>query len=184
MHPKNSFGLVQIYWGNGKGKTTASLGLALRALGRGFSVHLIQFMKGGIEGNPDFEEYGELKALREFKNFSHRRFGTKKWIVGKPEPEHIEQGKEALDYSKKTVSSGEYDLVVVDEILYAVQLGVVSEDDVLHLIDAKAKNTELVLTGSHKPFEKIFARADLVTEMKKHKHPFDAGTIARRGIEF
>ena len=180
----NSFGLVQIYWGNGKGKTTASLGLALRALGRGAKVHLVQFMKGGIEGNSDFEEYGELKALRNFEDVSHKRFGVKKWVIGKPSEEHIAQGKEALDYSVEIVSSGNYDLVIVDEILYAVQLGVLQEEDVLRLIDSKAKNTELVLTGSHKPFEKIFARADLVTEMKKHKHPFDKGIPARFGVEY
>ncbi len=181
---ENGFGLVQIYWGNGKGKTTASLGLILRALGRGFRAHLLQFMKGGIEGNDDFEEYGELKSLSKFENFSHKRFGVKKWVIGKPEPEHIAQGAEAIEYAKKAVSSGKYDLVVVDEILYAVQLGVISEEDVLSVIDSKAKGTELVLTGSHKPFEKIFARADLVTEMKKHKHPFDKGIVARKGIEF
>jgi len=184
MGEKNSFGLVQIYWGNGKGKTTASLGLALRALGYGAKVHLVQFMKGGIEGNSDFEEYGELKALAKFKNFSHKRFGVKKWVIGKPEPEHIAQGKEALEYSIQKASSGIYDILIIDEILYAVQLGVLHEDDVLRLIDSKAAHTELVLTGSHKPFERIFARADLVSEIKKHKHPFDSGIPARKGLEF
>ncbi len=178
------FGLVQVYWGNGKGKTTASLGLALRALGRGFNIHLIQFMKGGIEGNKDFEEYGELKSLSKFENFSHKRFGVKKWVIGQPGQEHLEQGQKALNYGIGAVSSGKYDLVILDEILYAVQLGVVSEEDVLRVIGAKAKNTELVLTGSHRPFEKIFARADLVSEVKKHKHPFDSGIGARFGIEF
>ncbi len=178
------FGLVQIYWGDGKGKTTASLGLALRALGRGFRVHLVQFMKGGIAGNKDFEEYGELLALKKFRNFSHKRFGVKKWVIGRPGQEHIAQGKEALEYSLRIAGSGKYDLVIIDEILYAVQLDVLQEDDVLRIIDSKAKNTELVLTGSHKSFEKIFARVDLVTEMKKHSHPFDKGIGARFGIEF
>lgn len=180
----SSLGLVHVYWGNGKGKTTAALGLALRALGRGLKVHLIQFMKGGIEGNRDFEEYGELAALKKFKNFTFRRFGMKRWIVGKPQADHIGQGKEALKYSNGIVCCADYDLVIIDEILYAIQLGVISEDDVLKVMAAKAKSTELVLTGSHKPFERVFARADLVTEMKKHKHPFDKGIIARRGIEF
>lgn len=184
MVSNSSKGLVQIYWGNGKGKTTASLGLALRALGRDFKVHLIQFMKGGIEGNSDFEEYGELKALKQFANFSQKRFGMKQWIVGKPNKDHLEQGSQALAYSKEIVSSGKYDLVIIDEILYAIQLGVISQEDVLKVIEAKEKNTELVLTGSHKPFEKVFARADLITEMKKHKHPFDKGILARKGIEF
>ncbi len=184
MLAKKSSGLVQVYWGNGKGKTTASLGLCLRALGRGFKVHLIQFMKGGIEGNKDFEEYGELKALKKFADFSVKRFGVKKWVIGKPDSEHLEQGKEALDYSTEAASCGKYDLVVIDEILYAVQLGVIGEEDVLKLIGSKAKGTELVLTGSHKPFPKIFEKADLVTEVKKHKHPFDKGMQARLGVEF
>src|SRR3989344_2919642 len=92
-------GLVHVYFGNGKGKTTASLGLALRALGRGMKVHLIQFMKGGISGVKDFEEFGELKALKEFKNFSVKRFGLEKWFVGKPEEGHLEQATKALDHS-------------------------------------------------------------------------------------
>ena|SRR3989344_5026407 len=184
MEKGAGFGLVQVYWGDGKGKTTASLGLALRAMGRGAKVHLVQFMKGGIEGNADFEEYGELKSLRQFADFSVKRFGVKKWVIGKPEQEHIAQGKEALDYSIAAASSGKYDLVIIDEILYAVQLGVLTEDDVLRLIDSKAKNTELVLTGSHRPFERIFSRADLVSEIKKHRHPFDRGVPARRGLEF
>ena len=183
MHAKKQFGLVQMFWGNGKGKTTAALGEGFRAAGRGFKVHLIQFMKGGIDGNKDFEEYGELKALRQFPNFSHKRFGVKKWVIGKPEPEHLVQGSDALKYAAEIVSSGKYDLVIIDEILYAVQLGVVSEQDVLAVIEAKLANTELVLTGSHRPFPKIFEKADLVTEMKKHKHPFDSGIEARKGIE-
>ena len=180
----NELGLVQVYWGNGKGKTTASLGLCVRALGRGLKVHLVQFMKGGIKGNSDFGEYGELKALKKFRNFSHKRFGMKEWVIGKPGKEHIEQGKNALEYSKKIAASGKYNLVIVDEILYAVQLGVISEGDVLALIASKAKNTELVLTGSHRPFPAIFAKADLVTEVRKVKHPFDNGIPARKGMEF
>ena len=178
-----SGGLVHVFF-NGKGKTTASLGLALRALGRGLKVHLVQFLKGGIEGNKDFEEYGELKALKKFGNFSVKRFGLKKWVVGKPDAEHLEQASKALEFTLESVSTGKFDLVVVDEILYAIQLGLISEEDVLRVIEAKAENTELALTGSHKPLEKVFARADYVTEIKKVKHPFDKGIIARKGVEF
>jgi cob(I)alamin adenosyltransferase len=181
---KRVTGLVQVYWGNGKGKTTAALGLCVRALGRGLKVHLVQFMKGGIEGNKDFEEYGELMSLKDFKNFSYKRFGMKKWVVGKPEPDHLAQAEIALEHSKKVVSSGVYDVVVLDEILYAIQLGLITESDVLELIKSKSKYSELVLTGSHIPFEAVFNMADLVTEMKKHKHPFDVGIPARKGIEF
>ncbi len=178
------FGLVQVFWGNGKGKTTAALGQALRCLGRGFKVHLIQFMKGGIKTEKDFEEYGELIALKKFKNFSVQRFGLKEWVIGKPKPEHIKQAIHALEAAKNSAGSKKFDIVIVDEILYAIQMGLLSEENVLELISAKAANVELILTGSHKPFEKIFEKADLVTEIKKWKHPFDKGITARIGTEF
>lgn len=181
---KNEFGLVQVFWGNGKGKTTAALGTALRVLGRGYKVHLVQFLKGGIDGTKAFDEYGELLALKKFENFSFERFGFREWVVGKPKPEHMAQAQRALAATKSAVASAKFDLVVVDECLYAIQLGVISEAEVLSLIAAKAKNTELILTGSHKPLEKIFAQANLVTEVRKVKHPFDAGISARKGIEF
>ncbi|MAG18072.1 MAG: cob(I)yrinic acid a,c-diamide adenosyltransferase [Candidatus Diapherotrites archaeon] len=184
MESKPNLGQIQVYWGNGKGKTTAALGLALRVLGRGFNVHLVQFMKFGIEENKDFDEPGEIIALTKFENFSYKKFGMKKWVVGKPEQEHLDQAKKALEHSAESVSSGKFDLVIVDEILYGIQLGLVKEEDVLKLMDSKNEKTELVLTGSHKPFEKIFEKADLVSEIKKHKHPFDNGVIARKGIEF
>ncbi len=172
-----------MYWGSGKGKTTAALGLCLRALGRGFKVHLVQFLKGGIKGVNDFEEYGELVSLKRFSNFSFKRFGVKEWFVGEPSDEHVSVAKSALNYSFEVVNAG-FDLVVLDELLYAVQFGLVDEDSVLKLIDCKAKNVELVLTGSHKPFPRIFDKANLVTEVRKVKHPFDFGVGARKGIEF
>ncbi len=183
MEEKNT-GLIQIYWGNGKGKTTAALGLACRALGRNMKVHLIQFMKGGIENNKDFEEYGELKTLSKIKGFSYKRFGIKKWVIGKPTKEHIEQAKKALKHAEKTLTKGKHAIVIIDEILYAIQLGLIKEQEVINLIEKKAKNTELILTGSQKPYKKIFDKADLVSEIKKHKHPFDQGIGARKGIEY
>ncbi|MFH1391707.1 MAG: cob(I)yrinic acid a,c-diamide adenosyltransferase [Candidatus Diapherotrites archaeon] len=184
MESKPNFGQIQVYWGNGKGKTTAALGLALRVLGRGFKVHLIQFMKFGIKENKDFDESGEINALKKIDNFSHKRFGVKKWVIGKPEQDQLDQAKKALEHSIESVSSGNFDLVIVDEILYAIHFNFVTEEDVLKLIDSKNEKTELVLTGSHKPFEKIFEKADLVSEIKKNKHPFDKGVTARPGIEF
>ena len=178
------FGLVQVFWGNGKGKTTAAIGQGLRALGRGFKVHLIQFMKSGIEGNPDFQEYGELKALKQFPNFTVERYGTPAWVIGKPKPEHIRAASEALVASKRAAASGKFDLLIVDEILYAVQLGLIAEKDVLELIRGKAKGTELLLTGSHQALPSVFEAADLVTEVRKVKHPFDKGIVARIGTEF
>src|SRR3989344_5245235 len=118
------FGLVQVFWGNGKGKTTAALGTALRALGRGYRVHLVQFMKGGIKGTGEFEEYGELLALKRFENFSFERFGFKEWVIGKPKPQHLKEAQKTLQSAKKALVSKKYDLVIIDECLYGVQLGV------------------------------------------------------------
>ncbi len=182
--PEKNFGMVQVFWGSGRGKTSAALGTALRALGRGFNVHLVQFLKGGIEGTESFDDYGELIALNKFPNFSFERFGFREWVIGNPKPEHMEQAQRALASAKFAVKMGKYDLVVIDECLYAVQLGILPEQEIVELMKSKAKNTELILTGSHRPLEKIFEAADLVTEMRKIKHPFDRGIGARKGIEY
>ena len=178
------FGLVQIFFGNGKGKTTAAIGTAFRALGRGYKVHLVQVMKKGIIGTDAFEEYGELLAAKKFENFSVERFGFKEWVIGEPKKEHIKSAQAGLQSTQKAAAGGKFDIVIFDECLYAVQMGLLKEKDIIELIEKKAKNTELILTGSHKPLEKIFEHADLVTEVKKIKHPFDKGIGARTGIEF
>lgn len=178
-----NYGRILIFYGNGKGKTTAALGTALRMLGYGKKVHLIQFMKAGIEGNKEFEEYGELRALKKFENFSFKRFGIKEWVLS-PREEHINEVKKGLKYSEKILKSGKYDLVILDEILYAVQLNLIKEEDIINLIDKKCDTTELILTGSHKPLKKIFEKADLISEIRKVKHYFDRGILARKGIEF
>lgn len=178
----DELGLISIYWGEGKGKTTAALGLALRALGHGFRVHLIQFFKGGSKAG--FQEYGELIALRRFDRFSVEQFGVSDWIIGRPTPEQLGVGRRALAASREAISSGEYDLVILDEILYAVSLGVLSVEDILQLLRQKAPKTEVVLTGSHVRLPELEAVADLVTEVRKVKHPYDRGIKARRGIEY
>jgi cob(I)alamin adenosyltransferase len=180
----NELGLVQIWWGNGKGKTTAALGMGLRALGRGFKVHLIQFLKGGISGVAAFEEYGELKALKRFENFSFERFGMPEWLIGKPKEGHLTAGRQALAATARALSSGNYDMVIVDECLYAIQMEVISAPDLIRAVQAKAKQTECVLTGSHKRLLEIEAIADLVTEVRKIKHPYDKGIKARFGTEY
>ncbi|MGQ9476980.1 MAG: cob(I)yrinic acid a,c-diamide adenosyltransferase [Candidatus Bipolaricaulia bacterium] len=206
--PKDELGLLSLYWGDGKGKTTAALGLALRALGHGFRVHLIQFFKGGSKSGFQREdpvarggamsdgvgrqearlrdpcEYGELIALRRFENFSFEQFGVSDWIIGEPTPEQKELGRRALAASKEAISSGGYDLVILDEILYAVSLRVLSVDDILGLLEQKAPKTEVVLTGSHQRLPELEALADLVTEFRKIKHPYDRGIKARKGIEY
>ncbi len=178
---KSPLGLVQVFWGNGKGKTTAALGTALRACGNGYTVHLVQFMKNG-SGDPEIEYPGEIKALAQFANFSFKRFGTGSWVIGKPTNEHIAKAREALEYLISCF--GTYDIIIADEILYAVQLDLLSEDEVLQVIKSKPKQQELILTGSHKPYLALFELADLVTEIKKVKHPYDTGIMARKGLEY
>jgi cob(I)alamin adenosyltransferase len=176
-------GLTQIFYGNGKGKTTAALGTALRACGNGFHVHLIQFMKNGAQS---LEEQipGEIKALEKFSTFSWKRFGAGDWIIKSPGPEHIKSVEEALTHLQKTLNSPDSQIIIADEILYAVQLGCLPQEKLVDLIKNKPKEKELILTGSHKPFPKIFELADLVTEVKKEKHPYDQGILARKGIEY
>ena len=184
MRGESRLGQVHVFWGNGKGKTTSSLGTAVRACGNGYRVHLVQFMKNGT-GDSEIDYPGELRLLDKFNNFSFRRFGTGSWVIGKPTKEHIEEVEEAYKYLKSCLTDDyDYDLVIADEILYAVQLGLLDERKVIDLIENKPKNKELILTGSHKPFPSIFEKADLVTEVKKIKHPYDKGILARRGIEY
>ncbi|MDO8509389.1 MAG: cob(I)yrinic acid a,c-diamide adenosyltransferase [Nanoarchaeota archaeon] len=179
---KSQLGQVQIFWGNGKGKTTSALGTALRACGNGYKVHLVQFMKNGT-GDAEIDYPGEIRALEKFNNFSFTRFGTGSWVIGKPKPHHIEKVNEAFTYLIHSLLQ-DYDIIIADEILYAVQLGLLEENQVIELIKSKPKNKELILTGSHIPFPNIFELADLVTEVRKHKHPYDSGIMARKGIEY
>jgi cob(I)alamin adenosyltransferase len=179
---KETLGLTQIYWGNGKGKTTSALGTALRATGNNFSVHLIQFMKGGASS---LEEQipGEIKSLEKFPNFTYKRFGSGEWVTNTKDSQ-IEEAMKALKHLNDSLNNPEYNIIIADEILYAIQLSLISESDVIELIKNKPQDKELILTGSHIPFPDIFELADLVTEIKKHKHPYDSGIQARKGIEY
>jgi len=179
---KVGLGFTQVFWGNGKGKTTAALGTALRACGSGYKVHLIQFMKNGI-GDPEIDIPGEIKALGQFETFSFRRFGSDGWVIGKPTENQVKAVQEALKYVKSCFLN-DYNIIICDEILYTIQLGLLKEDEVIKLIEEKPKEKELILTGSHIPFPDIFEISQLVTEVKKIKHPYDAGFIARKGVEY
>jgi cob(I)alamin adenosyltransferase len=178
---KHGLGFTQIFWGNGKGKTTSSLGTALRACGNGYKVHLVQFMKNGADS---LEEQipGEIKVLEKFDTFSYKRFGTGGWVIKKPTEAQIAACKEALNYLKDCMKH--YDIVIADEILYAIQLGLLTEDEIINLIDTKPSNVELILTGSHISYPRIFEKAQLVTEIKKEKHPYDQGYVARKGLDY
>ena len=179
---RSHLGQVQVFYGNGKGKTTSALGTALRACGSGYSVHLIQFMKNG-SGDHELDLPGEIKALEKFSNFSFKRFGSGSWVIGKPKEHHVKSVEEAFDYLKAALVQN-FDIIIADEILYAVQLGLLGEEKVIELIQQKPKTKELILTGSHISFPRINALADLVTEIKKIKHPYDSGILARKGIEY
>lgn len=173
-------GLVIVYTGGGKGKTTAALGMALRAVGHGFKVAMIQFIKGSWF-------YGELNSSAKLEpNFELVAAG--KGFVGiiddnKPLEDHVNAAQEALRISREKIASGKYDIIILDEINYAVNLKLITVDDVLELIKIKPKNMTLVLTGNYAK-EKVIEAADLVTEMKEIKHPYREGKKAKRGVDF
>jgi cob(I)alamin adenosyltransferase len=179
---KSNLGHLSIFWGDGKGKSTSAFGTAIRALGNGYKVHLIQLMKNGAS-SLEQQVPGEIDSLSKFYKFTCKRFGAGDWVVGTPNKEHFDSINEGIRHIKEIFKS-DNDIIIVDEILYAIQLGLLTEEDVLELIDARPNDKDLILTGSHIPYQKIFDRADLVTEIKKIKHPYDQGIMARKGLEF
>ncbi len=169
--------LVQIFTGEGKGKTSAALGVVLRALGHGLKVCIVAFMKGGYP-------YGEWEVLSKLPNVKIARFGFRTFTDPKEvRPEEIEQAKQALAAAREAMLGGNYDLVVLDEVNIAVTWKLVELDEVVRLIQDKPPNVELVLTGRHAD-AKLIELADLVTECLKIKHPYDKGIMARKGIDY
>jgi cob(I)alamin adenosyltransferase len=170
-------GLVQIFTGEGKGKTTAALGTVLRALGHGLRVYITIFMKGDYP-------YSEWNILSKMPNVTIARFGFRDFTDPQNvKPEEIEQAKQALTAAREAILSGSYDLVMLDEINVAVAWKLVELDEVVKLIEDKPPNVELILTGRYADIE-LVKMADLVTECLKIKHPYDEGIIARKGIEY
>ena len=177
VKPKLEKGLVQVYTGNGKGKTSAAFGLALRAIGNGFKVFVIQFIKGGFD-------YGELQAVKFLPNLELRAFGRGKFISKMPpDKEDVRLAREGFELAKRVIERGDFDIVILDEINVAIHLKLIKLDEVLNLILNKPKHVELVLTGRNAPAE-IADVADLVTEMKEVKHPYASGVQPRKGIEY
>ena len=170
-------GYVQVYTGSGKGKTTAALGLCLRASGHGLRSHLIQFMKGQID-------YGELKAVIKLGGLVTITQAGRSNFVHKenPDPEDVRLARQALELSRKALAEARLDILVLDEILCALDFKLVTEAEVLDLIRRKPEKLELVLTGRGATAA-IIEAADLVTEMKAIKHYFDEGVMDRVGIE-
>jgi cob(I)alamin adenosyltransferase len=174
---KLSKGLVQVYTGNGKGKTTASLGLVFRALGHNFRIHVMQFMKGQTV-------YGELESAKKFAaNLTIEQVGAPQFVkAGKQTARDREMAQIAFSRARKLVASGDYDLIVLDELNCAVDFELVDLGDVKEMILSKPEHTELVITG-RSAHPDIIELADLVTEMCEIKHYFNAGQPARVGIE-
>ncbi len=169
-------GLVQIYTGDGKGKTTAAIGLAIRAAGRDLNIFIGQFMK-----TPD---YGEHKALERFSDqISMEQYGTKGFHMDEgPTEKEKEKAEEGLEKIREAMLSQDYDIVIADEICVAYHFDLLKLEDLINLIEDRPENVELVLTGRKAP-EKLIEKADLVTEMKEIKHPYQEGIEARKGIE-
>ena len=167
-------GYVHVYTGGGKGKTTAALGLALRAAGAGITVFIGQFMKG--------MKYSELKALERFPEITIKQYGRDCFIRTEPSEEDIMAARKGLNELSKVISSGEYHLVILDEANVAVQFKLFTVNDLHELIDLKPGHVELVITGRNAELS-IIDRADLVTEMKEVKHYYSVGVSARKGIE-
>ncbi len=170
-------GLVYIFTGDGKGKTSAALGAVLRALGHGMRVYIIYFMKGDYP-------YGERAILTKLPDVTMASFGSLEFVdPANVKPEEIEQAKLALATAREAMLSGNYDLVVLDEVNVAVAWNLVELDEVVRLISDKPRNVELILTGRQAD-TRLVQMADLVTEMLNIKHPYDEGVLARKGIDY
>jgi len=168
-------GYIQVYTGNGKGKTTAALGLAIRAAGAGLKVFIAQFIKMG--------DYSEIKALKRFNDLiTLEQFGTGRFIKDKPSASDIEAARKGLNKIKAVFASNHHDVVIMEEANVAAKLGLLSVEDILEIMVEKPKDVELVITGRGAD-SRIIERADLVTEMKEIKHYFQKGVKARIGIE-
>ena len=170
-----SKGYVQVYTGDGKGKTTAALGLALRASGHGLRTYIGQFMKG--------QHYGELEGLRDYSHITIEQYGDVRCIRREEvTPEHVAQARRGLERAREALLSGQYDIVVLDEVNVTVWFGLLTVEEVLTFLDQRPECVEVILTGRTAPPE-LIERADLVTEMREVKHYYQQGVMARQGIE-
>lgn len=168
-------GYVHIYTGDGKGKTTAAIGLAVRAAGAGLRVFIGQFMKMGA--------YSEIKALQCFgEKIVCRQYGDGRWIAARPTEVEVELARQALEEIRGIITSEEYQVVVLDEIIMATWFGLLETQDLIDLIDSRPVHVELVLTG-RRAGQELIDHADLVTEMCEVKHYYQNGVLARKGIE-
>lgn len=167
--------MIQVYTGNGKGKTTAALGLALRAAGAGKKVYICQFLKKG--------SFCEHASLRKFKTITCEQFGSSCFLKRPPAAKDISSAKKGLKAAAKAIKEKKFDMVILDEVNVALSLGLLEPREVIVLIESVPATTELILTGRNAACE-IIKRADLVSEIKEVKHYFQKGVKGRKGIEF
>ncbi|MFA9504073.1 cob(I)yrinic acid a,c-diamide adenosyltransferase [Natrinema sp. H-ect1] len=196
------FGRVQVWWGDGKGKTTATLGMGMRAAGHGYRVHMLQFMKGGASSVDAVR--GEYNAIAALPGISYENLGHYGWhgmADGSDEADHEAEAQAGLERAHELLEAAEdadldapidlaaepeagMHMLILDEILYAADRELLSQDDVLGLLEAKPDDLELVLSGSHTEPAYLADSADLITNVRKEKHPIDDGQRARQGTEF
>jgi cob(I)alamin adenosyltransferase len=171
-------GLIQVYTGDGKGKTTCALGLALRAVGRGFKVYMVQFMKGRETGE------ARVAAARLAPDMTLRSFGRPGLVnLRAPDPEDLARLQEAWDLARELILAGNYDVVILDEVNLALSFNLLPQEEVFQVLRQRPTWVEVVLTGRQAPPD-LVELADLVTEMRPVKHYYQAGVKARRGIEW
>lgn len=169
-------GFVHIYTGNGKGKTTAAIGLGIRATGEGLKVYMIQFMKG--------RRYSEIDALENIKDFTVIQFGRDEFVSKEnPEQIDIDFARKGFEHAKEIIKNGEHGLIILDEINVAVDFKLIPLKDVLKLMDEKPEKVELVLTGRYVHPDMV-KQADLVSEILEIKHPYQNGIQSRKGIDW
>jgi cob(I)alamin adenosyltransferase len=196
------FGLVQAWWGDGKGKTTAALGMAFRAAGHGYRVHVLQFMKGGADSVEDVR--GEYNAISVMPGLSYENSGHYGWhrmADGSEDTDHEAQAQAGFERTRDLVEGWQdadlstpfpldgppedgVHMLVLDEVLYAANRGLVDPDELLALVESAPDDLELVLTGGHDRPDYLSGVADLVTNVRKERHPFDDGHRARKGTEY
>jgi len=169
-------GFIQIYTGYGKGKTTAAIGLGIRATGEGLKVYMIQFMKG--------RKYSEISALENINNFTVVQFGRDEFVSKEhPDQIDIDYAIKGFEHARKILQQGKYDVVILDEINVAVDYNLIPLNDVLKLISEKPEKVELILTGRYASPE-LVRNADLVSEILEIKHPYQNGVQSRKGIDW
>jgi cob(I)alamin adenosyltransferase len=197
-----AFGRVQAWWGDGKGKTTATLGMGFRAAGHGYRVHVLQFMKGGTSSvEPVRGEYNAIAAMpgMSFENLGH--YGWHSMNDGSDDRDHEAEARAGLDRARELLAAADgadltepldpdgppedgMHMLILDEVLYAADQGLLDPDDVIGLVESKPDRLELVLSGSHSKPAYLYDHADLVTNVRKEKHHFEAGQRARKGTEY